>query len=58
MDAPQTALIDDTRAGRALTVRRRFTTPGVHPFDTVDWELRDARIGHGDRIAFEQPDVE
>jgi ribonucleotide reductase alpha subunit/intein/homing endonuclease len=58
MDAPQTALIDDTRAGRALTVRRRFTTPGVHPFDTVDWELRDARIGHGDRVAFEQPDVE
>jgi len=58
MDAPQTALIDDTRAGRALTVRRRFTTPGVHPFDTVEWELRDARIGHGDRVAFEQPDVE
>jgi ribonucleotide reductase alpha subunit len=58
MDAPQTALIGDTQAGRALTVRRRFTTPGVHPFDTVDWELRDARIGHGDRVAFEQPDVE
>ena len=58
MDAPQTALIDDPQTGRALTVRRRFTTPGVHPFDTVDWELRDARIGHGDRIAFEQPDVE
>src|SRR4029077_4217405 len=22
------------------------------------WELRDARIGHGDRVAFEQKDVE
>src|SRR3712207_5054450 len=52
----QTAI--DTRAGEALTVRRLFTTPGVHPFAAIDWELRDARIGHGDRIAFEQTDVE
>ncbi|HUB73870.1 MAG TPA: vitamin B12-dependent ribonucleotide reductase [Solirubrobacteraceae bacterium] len=44
-------------AGR-LSVERLFTTPGVHPFDTVEWELRDARIGHGDRIAFEQLGVE
>ncbi len=58
MDAPQTALMDEGRAGQALTVRRRFTTPGVHPFDSVEWELRDARIGHGDRVAFEQADVE
>ena len=29
-----------------------------HPFDAVEWELRDARIGHGDRVAFEQKDVE
>src|SRR5208282_2207278 len=28
------------------------------PFDAVEWELRDARIGHGDRVAFEQKDVE
>ena len=28
--------------------------PGVHPFDTVEWEMRDARIGHGDKVAFEQ----
>ncbi|MEA2222397.1 MAG: ribonucleoside-diphosphate reductase alpha chain, partial [Solirubrobacteraceae bacterium] len=32
--------------------------PGVDPFDTVEWELRDARIGHGDRVAFEQRAVE
>src|SRR3984957_6473677 len=41
-----------------LAIRRYFTTPGVHPFDTVQWELRDARIAHGDHVAFEQPDVE
>jgi ribonucleoside-diphosphate reductase alpha chain len=42
----------------ALSLRRVFTTPGVHPFDTVEWELRDARIGHGDHVVFEQCDVE
>jgi ribonucleoside-diphosphate reductase alpha chain len=41
-----------------LAIRRLFTTPDVHPFDTVEWELRDARIGHGDHVAFEQLDVE
>jgi ribonucleoside-diphosphate reductase alpha chain len=49
---------DTTTAGDALTLRRVFTTPEVHPFDTVEWELRDARIGHGDHVAFEQRDVE
>ena len=46
------------RTGTALSIKRMFTTPGVHPFDTVEWELRDARIGHGDHVAFEQSDVE
>ena len=42
---PQTALIEDVRAGEGLTIRRKFTSPGVHPFETVQWETRDARIG-------------
>ena len=54
----QTALTDDVQPGRALSIKRYFTTPGVHPFDNVEWETRDARIGHGDRIAFEQENVE
>jgi ribonucleoside-diphosphate reductase alpha chain len=41
-----------------LTIERRFTTPGVHPYDEVEWEVRDARIGHGDSVAFQQRDVE
>jgi ribonucleoside-diphosphate reductase alpha chain len=53
-----TTLIDDVRQGEALTIRRFFTTAGAHPFDSVEWELRDARIGHGDSVAFEQRDVE
>jgi ribonucleoside-diphosphate reductase alpha chain len=55
---PQTALIQDADPGQPLTVRRLFTQAGVHPFESVEWEVRDARIGHGDRVAFEQPDVE
>jgi ribonucleoside-diphosphate reductase alpha chain len=56
--APQTALTQDVPTSRALTINRYFTTAGVHPFETVEWELRDAHIGHGDRVAFEQKDVE
>jgi ribonucleoside-diphosphate reductase alpha chain len=41
-----------------LAVARRFTTAGVDPFETVEWEIRDARIGHGGNVAFEQLDVE
>ena len=55
---PQTALPAAPRAGEAMSVRRVFTQPGVHPFESVEWEVRDAKIGHGDRVAFHQPDVE
>src|SRR5436190_9411727 len=50
---PHTTQVD-TRAGEGLRILRRFTQPGVHPFDQVEWERRDARIGQ----AFEQADVE
>jgi ribonucleoside-diphosphate reductase alpha chain len=53
------ASTEDTAAkGRSLGIRRRFTSIDIDPFDTVEWELRDARIGHGDKVAFEQRDVE
>ncbi|MCA1689770.1 MAG: ribonucleoside-diphosphate reductase, partial [Actinobacteria bacterium] len=55
---PQPRTIDDVRSGEALMIARRFTTEGVHPFDSVEWERRDARIGHGGHVAFEQRDVE
>jgi ribonucleoside-diphosphate reductase alpha chain len=48
-----------TEIGRGgLTIERRFTTPGVHPFDEVGWELRDAVIGDPESPAFEQRGVE
>jgi ribonucleoside-diphosphate reductase alpha chain len=55
---PQPTTIEQPTAGEALSVERLFTTPDRHPFDAVQWERRDARIGHGDRVAFEQRDVE
>ena len=45
-------------AGQAMSIERRHTEPGVDPFSSVEWEVRDARIAHGDHVAFEQTDVE
>src|SRR4029077_6312739 len=50
--------INTPTPGEALSIERFFTRPETHPFDAVQWELRDARIGHGDRVAFAQRDVE
>jgi ribonucleoside-diphosphate reductase alpha chain len=57
-NAPQTQTSSDPQAVDGLSVRRYFTTPGTHPFDAIEWERRDARIGHGDKVSFEQRDVE
>jgi adenosylcobalamin-dependent ribonucleoside-diphosphate reductase len=57
-NAPQTQISPGPNAGEGLSVRRYFTTPETHPFDAVEWDQRDARIGHGDKVSFEQRDVE
>ena len=52
---------DDVRVNRGgLTFKRHFTTEGVHPFDEVEWELRDAVIPNYKEggNAFEQRGVE
>ena len=28
----------------SIGIRRHFTAPGVHPYDQVVWERRDAQI--------------
>ncbi len=45
-------------ADGGLTIDRRFTTEGIHPFDEVVWEERDAIIGDPAAPAFEQREVE
>jgi ribonucleoside-diphosphate reductase alpha chain len=47
-----------TATGAGVSVPRRFTQPGVHPFDAVEWEIRDAVIGDPAKPAFEQRGVE
>ena len=41
-----------------VTVERRLTHEGVHPFDEIEWEIRDAVIGDPANPAFEQLGVE
>jgi ribonucleoside-diphosphate reductase alpha chain len=48
----------DSGTEQGLSIERYFTTAGQDPFSTVEWELRDARIGHGGKVSFEQTDVE
>jgi len=44
----------------SIGIQRHFTQPGVHPYDTISWELRDARIANWKTgsVAFEQLGVE
>jgi ribonucleoside-diphosphate reductase alpha chain len=43
-----------------IGIRRYFTSAGVHPYDELRWEKRDARITNwkDGSVAFEQVDVE
>jgi len=48
-----------TASTQGLQIERRFTKPGVHPFDEVEWELRTAAItNEKGEVVFEQTDVE
>jgi ribonucleoside-diphosphate reductase alpha chain len=47
------------RATRGLRFTRRYTKPGVHPYDAVEWEVRDAVISNEKgEVIFEQKEVE
>src|SRR6478672_8078853 len=44
---------------KGLSFERRWTTPGVHPYDEITWETRTAAIGNeSGKLVFEQKDVE
>jgi ribonucleoside-diphosphate reductase alpha chain len=49
--SPQTGL-------QGLSVERRFSSAGTHPFEEIEWEKRDAVIGNPESPAFEQRGVE
>jgi ribonucleoside-diphosphate reductase alpha chain len=47
------------RPTRGLTFERRWTRPGVHPYDEITWEYRTAGISsESGKSVFEQKDVE
>jgi ribonucleoside-diphosphate reductase alpha chain len=54
----KTATASPKNGLRGLSIERRFSTAGVHPFDQVEWEIRDAVIGNPESPAFEQRGVE
>jgi ribonucleoside-diphosphate reductase alpha chain len=54
----KTATASPKNGLRGLSIERRFSTPGVHPFDQIEWEIRDAVIGNPESPAFEQREVE
>jgi ribonucleoside-diphosphate reductase alpha chain len=44
---------------KGLTFERRWTTPGIHPYDEITWELRSAEIkNESGKTVFEQTDIE
>jgi ribonucleoside-diphosphate reductase alpha chain len=44
---------------KGLRFERRWTTPGIHPYDQIAWETRTAAIGNEKGVnVFEQKDVE
>jgi ribonucleoside-diphosphate reductase alpha chain len=58
--ALEAATTADAEARPGLRVEPHFTTDGVHPYDDVEWETRDAVITdyRTGEVAFEQRDVE
>ena len=54
----QTATSAPKNGLKGLAIERRFSSPGTHPFDQIEWETRDAVIGDPAAPAFEQRGVE
>ncbi|MEO6060189.1 MAG: LAGLIDADG family homing endonuclease, partial [Candidatus Limnocylindria bacterium] len=52
-------LAGEKRTWKGLTIERRYTRAGVDPYDTVEWDTREAAITneHG-KVVFEQKDLE
>jgi len=54
---PQTA--DAPAHAKGLKIENFFSTPGVHPFDQLQWEKRAAKItGDDGQAVFQQDDIE
>src|SRR5918996_152242 len=57
-DSRSAAAPSVTASGGGVGVPRRFTAADKHPFDCIEWDIRDAVIGDPANPAFEQRGVE
>src|SRR5690348_12543995 len=49
----------NSEANTGLKIPRYFTRPGTHPYDEIEWELRNASItNEKGKVVFEQTNVE
>ena len=56
---PETAPRSTAGPKEGMRFARRYSKEGVHPYDELEWEMRDAVIsGEGGKVAFEQRNVE
>jgi ribonucleoside-diphosphate reductase alpha chain len=57
---PQGVRVVETKGRTGLRFTRAFTTAGVHPYDELEWELRDAVLTNwrDGSVSFEQRGVE
>src|SRR4030042_811624 len=54
---PETAV--EARGSAGLRMEYFFSTPGVHPFEQLEWETRSAKIsGDSGQVVFEQDNIE
>src|SRR5919108_5888260 len=51
------SILSDPKA-KGLRLERYFTKEGAHPYDEIEWERRDAKIGGEGGTVFEQKGVE
>ncbi|MGH2838028.1 MAG: adenosylcobalamin-dependent ribonucleoside-diphosphate reductase, partial [Thermoleophilaceae bacterium] len=58
MPQTHTTTFDQSQTRGGVGLQRKFTEPGAHPFDAVEWEIRDAVIGDPENPAFQQLGVE
>ncbi|TMC37510.1 MAG: hypothetical protein E6J24_00290 [Chloroflexi bacterium] len=56
-ELPEQSVQSDPKA-KGVRLERCFTKEGVHPYDEIEWERRDAKIGGEGGTVFEQKGVE
>ncbi len=56
---PQPKAAPEVSESKGLTIEQAFSTPDVHPFDELEWEMRSAKISSDSgEVIFEQDNIE